>query len=187
MGRPSRIVHRWLWPRTIFQACRRVTVTFCPLGSSIGSSRGGSACISDLPLSGVANLQLPRKLRACVDAANCGRAVSAIVVAVTVAVTHPYLAGVARVRPGQAPRLPLIADRRRHRGSAVKGGRRAFPEETRSALDGGGVPPGHSASHPRTQAQPGSFGRLDSSASSQLASPSLVHRYRLLTCGFSPR
>src|SRR5215469_7715438 len=47
MGKSSRTVHRWLWSRTIFQACRRVTVVVCLLGSSIGSSRGGSACISD--------------------------------------------------------------------------------------------------------------------------------------------
>jgi hypothetical protein len=46
-----------------------------------------------------------------------------------------------RVRSGQAPAWPLVSGRRGCRGSAVKGGRRSFPEETRSALDGGGVPP----------------------------------------------
>jgi uncharacterized ion transporter superfamily protein YfcC len=31
MGKPSRPVHRWLWSRTIFQACRRVAVVVCQL------------------------------------------------------------------------------------------------------------------------------------------------------------
>jgi hypothetical protein len=56
-------------------------------------------------------------------------------------VTARALQGMARVRSGQAPAWPLSSDRRRHRGSAVNGGRRPFPEETRSAIDGGGVPP----------------------------------------------
>src|SRR5262245_38103763 len=47
----------------------------------------------------------------------------------------------ARVQSGQARAWPLAPDRRRYRGSVVKGGRRSFPEETRSALDRGGVPP----------------------------------------------
>jgi hypothetical protein len=54
------------------------------------------------------------------------------------AVSARTLQGMARVRSGQAPAWPLASDRRRYRGSAVKGGRRSFPEETRSALDGGG-------------------------------------------------
>ena len=49
--------------------------------------------------------------------------------------------GWVRVRSGQAPAWPLTSDRRQSRGSGVKGGRRSFPEETRSALDGGGEPP----------------------------------------------
>ena len=51
------------------------------------------------------------------------------------------LQGMARVWSGQAPAWPLVSGRRRHRGSAVNGGRSPFPEETRSAIDGGGVPP----------------------------------------------
>jgi len=43
--------------------------------------------------------------------------------------------GMARVRLGQAPAWPLVPDRRGHKDSAVEGGRRPFPEETRSALD----------------------------------------------------
>jgi hypothetical protein len=57
------------------------------------------------------------------------------------AVTARSLQGMVRVRSGQAPAWPLVSGRRGCRGSAVKGGRRSFPEETRSALDGGGVPP----------------------------------------------
>jgi len=38
LGKLSRAVHRWLWSRTTFQACRRVTMVVCQLGS-IGSSR----------------------------------------------------------------------------------------------------------------------------------------------------
>ena len=43
------------------------------------------------------------------------------------------------VRAGSC--LASVSGRRRHRGSAVNGGRRPFLEETRSAIDGGGVPP----------------------------------------------
>ena len=49
--------------------------------------------------------------------------------------------GMVRVRSGLAPAWPLFSGRRWHRGSAVNGGRRSFPEETRSAIDGGGVQP----------------------------------------------
>ena len=43
MGKSSGTVHRWPSSRTIYQPCRGVTVVVCQLGSSIGSSRGGSA------------------------------------------------------------------------------------------------------------------------------------------------
>ena len=49
-------------------------------------------------------------------------------------VTARTAQGMARVRSGQAPAWPLIADRRRHRGSAVTGGQRPFPKGTQSAL-----------------------------------------------------
>jgi hypothetical protein len=41
--------------------------------------------------------------------------------------------GMARVRSGQAPAWPLVSDRRRCRGSAVKGGRKAISERKREA------------------------------------------------------
>ena len=44
-------------------------------------------------------------------------------------VTAYTLQGMARIRSGQAPAWPSVSDRRGC-GSAVKGDRRAFPEET---------------------------------------------------------
>ena len=69
------------------------------------------------------------------------------------------LQGMARVESGQAPAWPSGSDRRRHRGSAVRGGRRPFPAETRSALDGGGVPPHPQRAIPGTS--PGRSGSCD--------------------------
>jgi hypothetical protein len=69
------------------------------------------------------------------------------------------LQGMARVESGQAPAWPSGSDRRRHRGSAVRGGRRPFPAETRSALDGGGVPPHPQRAIPGTS--PGRSGLCD--------------------------
>lgn len=46
-------------------------------------------------------------------------------------VTASTLQGMASVRSGQAPAWLLVPDRRRHRGSAVKCGRRSFPEQCR--------------------------------------------------------
>ena len=59
----------------------------------------------------------------------------------TAPVTDRTLQGVACLQPGQARAWPLVSDQRRHKGSAVDGGRRPFLAETRSAIDGGGVPP----------------------------------------------
>jgi hypothetical protein len=42
-------------------------------------------------------------------------------------VTACTVQGMARIRSGQAPAWPLVTDRRRRRGSAVKGGQRPFP------------------------------------------------------------
>ena len=69
------------------------------------------------------------------------------------------LQGMARVESGQAPAWPSGSDRRRHRGSAVNDGRRPFPAETRSALDGGGVPPHPQRAIPGTS--PGRSGSCD--------------------------
>jgi hypothetical protein len=49
-------------------------------------------------------------------------------------VTDCTVQGMACARSGQAPVWPLITDRRRHRGSAVKGGRWPFPEEREAPL-----------------------------------------------------
>jgi hypothetical protein len=54
------------------------------------------------------------------------------------AVQRRTLQGMARFRSGQAAAWPLATGRRRHRGSAVNGGRRPFLKETRSAIDGEG-------------------------------------------------
>ena len=61
---------------------------------------------------------LTRSIRDCPDAtlANC------------TLIARRTLQGMARVRSGQAAAWPLVFGRRRHRGSAVNGGRRPFPE-----------------------------------------------------------
>ena len=57
------------------------------------------------------------------------------------------LQGIARIRSGQAHAWPLVSDRRRCRGSAVKGGRKAISERKREA-------PLTVEGHPRTLSGP---------------------------------
>jgi hypothetical protein len=81
------------------------------------------------------------------------------------------LQGMARARSGQAAAWPLVSDRRGCRGSAVKGGRRPFPKETRSALDGGGAPPDSERASPDLEP-----GQLSLHLSGQAAAPAGAYR-----------
>ncbi len=89
------------------------------------------------------------------------------------------LQGMARVRSGQAPAWPLVSGRRRRRGSAVNGGPRAFPEETRSAIDGGAVPPDTERAIPGPK-------REHASALSRLLRGGAVVTVNPNGCGLSP-